>query len=414
MLVSAGLLRAEELSGKVVSATTGRPIEGAFVTLGDAVVRTGPDGVFLVEGDSGPVGVRAYGHKRTQVASSALVGGKAKVYLSPFDPKALYLSFYGISSRPLRNDALRLIDETELNALVIDVKGDRGMTSFKSSGKLAAEAGANKVTTIKDPRALTDSLRRKGIYSIARVVIFKDEPLASAKPDWAVKDRDGNVWRDREGLAWTDPFREEVWDYNIAIAVEAAKYGFDEIQFDYVRFPDTSGLAFSKANTEENRVAAISGLLRRAREKLAPYNVFLSADIFGYVCWNRDDTAIGQRLEDVAEIVDYLSPMLYPSGFSFGIPRYRNPVEYPYQIVSLTLKRAMARTNLPAVRFRPWLQAFQDYAFDKRPFGNEEVQKQIGASEDFGSNGWMLWNARNRYEKATLIDATPADDDAGN
>ena len=410
-VVMANPLGAEVFTGKVVSATTGKPIEGAFVTLGATVERTGSDGGFQVEGDGGTVGVRAYGHMRTGVDSASLRDGKAKISLRTFEPKALYLSFYGIGHAPLRNNALRLLEETELNALVIDVKGDRGLISFKSATKLAAKVGAAKVTTIRDPRALTRGLRQKGTYSIARIVAFKDEPLAAAKPEWAVKDSEGNVWRDREGLAWSDPFREEVWDYNIAIAVEAAQHGFDEIQFDYVRFPDTPGLAFSGENTEEGRVEAISGFLRRARKALAPYNVFLAADIFGYVCWNVNDTAIGQRLEDVAEIVDYLSPMLYPSGFSFGIPKYRNPVAHPYEIVSLTLKRAKARTKLPAVRFRPWLQAFRDYAFDKREFDFAEIQAQIGAADDFGANGWMLWNARNVYEKAALIDAEAAEGD---
>ena len=407
ILISAVLsnpLPAEVFKGTVANATTGKPIEGAFVTLGTTVARTGADGSFEIEGDAGRVGARAYGHGRTDVSSSGLLDGKTKILLPSLDPKALYLSFYGIGHAALRNNALRLIDETELNALVIDVKGDRGLIAFKSASKLAAEAGAGKVTTIKDPRALTQSLRQRGVYTIARIVTFKDEPLAAANPDWAVKNGDGEVWRDREGLAWSDPFREEVWDYNIAIAVEAAKHGFDEIQFDYVRFPDAVGLKFSQENTEEARVKAISGFLSRAREKLAPYNVFLAADIFGYVCWNVNDTAIGQRLEDVAEVVDYLSPMLYPSGFSFGIPKYRNPVEYPYEIVSLTLKRAKARTKLPAVRFRPWLQAFRDYAFDKRVFDATEIQRQTDAAEDFGANGWMLWNPRNVYEKDDLIE----------
>jgi hypothetical protein len=403
-LVLAKPLPAEVFKGTVVNATSGKPIEGAFVTLGTTVARTGADGTFAIEGDGGRVGARAYGHGRTEVASGSLADGKAKILLPPLDPKALYLSFYGIGHAPLRNNALRLLDETELNALVIDVKGDRGMVAFKSSTKLVAEAGAGKVTTIKNPRALIQNLRQRGVYSIARIVTFKDNPLAAAKPEWAVKNGDGEVWRDREDLAWADPFQEAVWDYNIAIAVEAAQHGFDEIQFDYVRFPDATGLTFSKENTEEARVKAISGFLSRAREKLAPYNVFLAADIFGYVCWNVNDTAIGQRLEDVAEIVDYLSPMLYPSGFSFGIPKYRNPVEYPYEIVSLTLKRAKARTNLPGVRFRPWLQAFRDYAFDKRVFDATEIQRQTDAAEDFGANGWMLWNPRNVYEKDDLIE----------
>jgi hypothetical protein len=154
--------------------------------------------------------------------------------------------------------------------------------------------------------------------------------------------------------------------------------------------------------TEENREAAIEGLFTEARAALMPFNVFLSADVFGYVCWNRDDTKIGQRLEHLAGIVDYLSPMLYPSSFQFGIPGYRNPVQHPYHIVRLSLEQARERTRLPSVRFRPWLQAFGDYAFDRRPFTAGEVRAQISAAEEFGSDGWMLWNPRNQYSTADL------------
>jgi hypothetical protein len=159
-------------------------------------------------------------------------------------------------------------------------------------------------------------------------------------------------------------------------------------------------------NTEENRVKAISGFLTEAKKRLAPYNVFLSADIFGYVFWNLNDTKIGQKLENIIDSVEYVSPMLYPSGFQYGIPGYRNPVAYPYKIVFLTLKNAQIRTNLPSVRFRPWLQAFRDYAFDGRYFGSYEIREQIKASEDFGSHGWMLWNPHNVYSGVGLIKDT--------
>ena len=134
-----------------------------------------------------------------------------------------------------------------------------------------------------------------------------------------------------------------------------------------------------------------------ARTRLYPYNVFLAADIFGYVNWNFNDTDIGQKLEELSPYLDYISPMLYPSGFQFGIPGYRNPVANPYEIVYLTLKKAQQRTQLPPVRFRPWLQAFKDYAFDRRYFAGKEIKDQIKAVEKFGSNGWMLWNPRNVY-----------------
>ncbi len=148
------------------------------------------------------------------------------------------------------------------------------MIPYKSSIPLAAEVGAQRITTVREMADLMKSLKEKGIYTIARIVVFKDNPLALARPDWAVKTQNGEIWRDRENLAWVDPFNKEVWDYNINIAIEAAQYGFDEIQFDYVRFPDASGLRFSMPNTEENRVKAISGFLMEARRRLIPYNVF--------------------------------------------------------------------------------------------------------------------------------------------
>ena len=280
---------------------------------------------------------------------------------------------------------------------MIDLKDDKGRVAFKSSTPLAAEVGAQHIITVKDINSLVGDLHAKGIYTIARIVVFKDDPLASAKPDLAIRAAGGTIWKDREGLAWCNPFSKTVWDYNIDLAVEAARAGFDEIQFDYVRFPDTRGLVYPMPNTEENRVGAISGFLAEARKRLTPHNVFLAADIFGYASWNTDDTQIGQKLKNLAEDLDYMSLMLYPSGFQFGIPGYLNPLQHPHEIVYLSLEKAKQRTGLPAVRFRPWLQAFRDYAFDKRPFQDEQIRAQIDAADTFGSDGWMLWNPHNIY-----------------
>ena len=175
--------------------------------------------------------------------------------------------------------------------------------------------------------------------------------------------------------------------------------GFDEIQFDYVRFPDSKGVAFSQPSTEESRTKAITGFLEAAGKVLAPYNVMVSADIFGYVPWNEDDTHIGQKIAPILNVVDVVCLMLYPSGFHLGIPEYRNPVEHPYEIVHLTLKNAEKRTQVSSLRFRPWLQAFRDYAFSRKVFGKVEMQVQIRAAENFGTSGWMFWNAKNIYPK---------------
>ncbi|MHB8321772.1 MAG: putative glycoside hydrolase [Acidithiobacillus sp.] len=398
LLVSGG---AAAYSGMVVDAWTCKPIPGALVTLGDSVVRTAQDGHFQISGQGTVLGLRAYGYRRREVPVGDLKEDET-LSLAPFKPKALYLSSYGAASPRLRESALDIIGKTDLNAVVIDVKSDRGMIAYKTDIPLATEIGAQKIITIKHIKQLMDDLHKKDIYTIARIVVFKDNVLALARPDLAVRTAGGAIWRDREGLAWTDPFSRQVWDYNIDLAVAAAKDGFDEIQFDYVRFPDAKGLVFSRSTTQESRVSAISGFLAAARKRLIPYNVFLSADIFGYVIWNRNDTGIGQNLEEMAQQVDYISPMLYPSGFQYGIPGYPNPVLHPHQIVYLSLRKAEERTGLPAVRFRPWLQAFRDYAFGGKPFGGEEIAAQIDAAQTFGSDGWMLWNPRNVYTTAGL------------
>jgi hypothetical protein len=388
---------------KVIDALTQKPIKGAIVTLNKDIILTDENGSFTIKPDINKVAVRAHGYLRTEQdidrtsLPASLRNAVIQIKLTPFVPRALYLSVYGVGSRILRNAALSLAEKGEINALVIDVKGDRGMMPYKSSVKLATDVGAQKIITVKDIKGQLKLFKEKGIYTIARIVVFKDNLLGLARPDLAIRTAGGNIWRDRENLIWVDPAKKEVWDYVTSIAVEAAQNGFDEIQFDYVRFPDTKGLTFSVANTEENRVNAISGFLSEAKKKLLPYNVFLSADIFGYVCWNLNDTFIGQRLKDLTPILDYMSPMLYPSGFQYGIPGYKVPVAHPYEIVYLSLKRMQERTKLPQNRFRPWLQAFRDYAFDRRPFTVKEIREQINAAEKFGSHGWMLWNPRNIY-----------------
>jgi hypothetical protein len=392
----------EAVTGKVVDAVTLTPIAGAVVTSGSTVVATDDAGRFRLEAAGDSIGIRAVGYLRTTANVRSSKPASLEIHLTPFKPKAIYLSVFGVGSAALREPALRLLEQTELNALVIDVKGDRGLIPYRTAVPLAVLAGANRIITVKDARQLVAGLHARGIYVIARIVVFKDNPVALARPDLAVLTAKNTVWRDREGLAWTDPSRREAWEYNLDIAEEAAKIGFDEIQFDYVRFPDAVGVKYFVENTQENRIRAISQFFEEARKRLAPYNVFLSADIFGYVCWNLNDTFIGQKLESMIASVDYISPMLYPSGFQYGIPGFRMPVAHPYEIPKLSLERAKERTCVPPIRFRPWLQAFRDYAFDRRAFGPAEIRSQIRAAEDFGSDGWMLWNPHNVYSRDGL------------
>ncbi len=390
--------------GKVVDAQTKVPIEGALVTLGDEVARTDKDGAFRLEGTGETLRLRAPGYARRDFATSESGNPHPEIPLTPLKVKALYLTVYGIASQKLREAALETIKANHMNALVIDIKGDRGFIPFKIDLPLATEVGAQKTILIKDIKATLAPLKEQGLYLIARIVVFKDDPLAAAKPQWAVKTKGGAVFKDREKLRWVDPFKREVWDYNIAVAKIAAELGFDEIQFDYVRFPDNRGVGFSQPANQDSRTEAITGFLKAAHKALAPYNVMVAADIFGYVLWNADDTGIGQKIDAALSAVDIVSPMLYPSGYHLGIPNYRDPVKNPYEIVNLSLKRAQERTGVSPLRFRPWLQAFRDYAFGGGDFGEERMRIQIKASDDFGASGWMFWNPRNIYPTGKFAD----------
>ncbi|MBM2826375.1 MAG: hypothetical protein HW403_439 [Dehalococcoidia bacterium] len=240
----------------------------------------------------------------------------------------------------------------------------------------------------------------KGVYPIARIVVFKDNPLAKAHPDLAVKDSAGGLWIDGEGLAWTDPFNEKVWHYNVDIAKEAAMWGFKEIQFDYIRFP---------TDVPENRIAAIAGFLALARAELEPLGVKVAMDTFGYTTWRDDDMGIGQQLEALAPYLDVLSPMLYPSTFTDGIPDIRNSAAYPYEIVYESTLRAVQRLKSAGVEVRPWIQGFKDYAFDRRAYGAAEIKAQERGVYDAGATGWIVWDPWVEYPLAAFDPPSPGD-----
>lgn len=392
----------QSYEAKVIDAKTQAPISGALVTLDDTQVATTADGSFHIEGKGETLKLRAPGYARQELATNTLSPNQT-ISLTPFKVKGLFLTGYGLASRVLRENAIQVLKTNKMNALVIDMKGDHGFITFKVDIPLAKEIGAQNRILIKDAPAMIAALKQQNIYLIARIVTFKDDLLAGAKPQWAVR-KGGEIFRDHEKLRWADPFRPEVWDYNIQIAKAAAELGFDEVQFDYVRCPDTKGVTFSEVSNRETRTKAISSFLTAAHKALIPYNVMVSADIFGYVAWNKDDTGIGQEVDKVINAVDVVSFMLYPSGFQFGIPNYRNPVKHAYEIVNHSLKRAQERTHASPLRFRPWLQAFRDYAFGKEPFEEDKMRLQIKASDDFGASGYMFWNPRNVYPKGEFAD----------
>ncbi|OQA46401.1 MAG: hypothetical protein BWY52_00759 [Chloroflexi bacterium ADurb.Bin325] len=332
--------------------------------------------------------------------------------------KGFYISYAALGNADFIAHAQDLLENTELNAIVMDFKSDRGLLTFPTQVPLAQEIGAGQAPVIQDPAAFLGWFKERGVHTVARIVIFKDTVLASAYPSLAIIDAaTGNLWRDQEQQAWVDPNRQEVWDYNTALAVEAARLGFDEVQFDYVRFPTDGNLhtaLYALPNTYENRTAAISGLLRSTQAALAPYGVVFGVDVFGYTPWVNDDVGIGQEIETLAPYVDYLAPMVYPSTFANGLPgqnpKYANAIAYPYEIVHLSTIRAVARARAanPAVEIRPWLQDFGDYAFDWRDYTPGEIRAQMDGAREAGARGWYLWDPAVRYTREALVAAEPS------
>jgi len=404
---------ARAISGRVLDAATGSPLRGASVWAGLTEHVTNAEGRFTtapVE-PGATVWVKTPGYERKKLLGGE-GGAEVTVKLAPHPIRAAYLTYYGVADRTIRQRVFDLVERTELNAVVIDVKGDRGLIPYRTSVQAAIDAGAQGPVIIKDFDEQLAAWKARGIYTIARIVVFKDNVRANARPDLAVIDtRTGKPWIDRENLAWVDPFREENWDYIIAVSKEAALKGFDEIQFDYVRFPTDGKLAaarYSQPNSSATRLPAIAGFLAKARRELGPTGAFLAADIFGYTAFNVNDTDIGQRIEELSVSLDYICPMVYPSGYHLGIPGVRNPMVNPYEIVKESVRLTRQRSQNPAAQVRPWLQDFKDYAFDKRIFGPGEVRAQIRGSDDGGGSGWMLWNPKNDYTGAALRPKTSA------
>ncbi|MFD1778208.1 putative glycoside hydrolase [Fredinandcohnia salidurans] len=313
---------------------------------------------------------------------------------------------------------VQLIDNTDLNAMVIDVKDDFGYLTY------VPPQGSNhqKISKdyIKDPTAMLKKLEEKQIYPIARVVVFKDSVLAQQRPGLSFKDGD-KVWKNGRGEAFVNPFLKEVWDHNVGIAIEAAKLGFQEIQFDYVRFPEgferrDSSLTYSMGEYEkvdldnvQKRVSAVTDFVAYAKEKLEPYNVKVSVDIFGYTATLPEAPGIGQNFSKISEHVDVISSMIYPSHWTsyFGIPR---PDLEPYRLVSEYAKVENHKLNQIENRpvSRPWLQDFTASWLGKgnyTVYGKDEIEAQIKGLQDQGIHEFLLWNAGNSYTKG--VDYTP-------
>mgnify|MGYP005664141183 CR=1 FL=1 len=376
------------------------PITGALISNQEYSVQSDRDGKASIRALNGRIFVKAYGYKQQSIDTDVKT-----VLLEPFRPKALYVSFWAAGSKKYMQRILELAKNTEINTVIIDVKNEFGSLSYKTDVPLAKRIGAHKERTIFNIEAFIERLKKQNLYVIGRIVVFKDDRLAESMQKYALKDSNGTVWRNREKLAWVDPFEPKVHEYVSQIAADAAKRGFDEINFDYVRFPLKKGLVYPKVLNQENRVQAISDFLRTANRALRFHNVYTSVDTYGYVCWNKSDTNIGHTIKSLSQHSDYIAPMLYPSGFGAGILGFTDPTDHPFEIINASLNAALERAEISPSRFRPWLQSFKDYGFDRKFFRSKEISEQIKGAEDASSSGWMLWNPSSRFSAKGLQDA---------
>ena len=406
------------LNGRIVDARSGRAVAGARVTVGSQILATDADGNFEIKRrpTEGQLQVLAPGYRRARVDLAQHPG--LDLQLQPMEVRAMYMTYFAIGGAEYRQDMYRMLDTTEVNAVVIDVKGDYGLLSYRSDVPLARAIGADSEPTIADPDQLLRTLHEHGAYVIARIVVFKDTMLARNGPragvDVGVKDRrTGDLWSDLEDQVWVDPFQPAAWDYNTALAREAIAHGFDEVQFDYIRFPtdpstnsSIGDVVYSQPMTEEARVAALKSFLGQAHRAVNEAGGYLGMDTFGYTTWWDDDGGIGQDLEILADDIDYYCPMVYPSTFSAGLPGaipYPDVVSRPYDVVFESLRHVQQKLEGKRVVVRPWLQYFDDYPWaTKFRYDAPQIEAQKKAVVDSRSFGWMLWNAGSLFKRGGI------------
>ena len=303
--------------------------------------------------------------------------------------RGVYLNSASFYERKI-TETLHYAREAGLNAVVLHVKDPYGHLYWESQNALAREINASKGD--KQLRAAIQRFSDAGLWIIAKQDLFQDTLLATRRPDWAVQDSaTGKPWLNRQKLAWGNPHDVRVWDYNIALAKELLALGFDEIQFDYIRFPSDGNLSrahYPKVLNGNDRLQVIGAFLEKARQELNPLGAAISVDLFGFVAWKTNDFGVGQRIEEIAPHVDAICPMLYPSHFPKNFLGKDDPAKYPREIMEESIKRLQKRTQ---VDVRAWIQGFW--------YQPSEITEQIKGIEAAGCKSYFIWSPSSRYEE---------------
>ncbi|MFH1150164.1 MAG: putative glycoside hydrolase [Actinomycetota bacterium] len=378
-------------TGEVKVEFAGQTDPGSAVTIGKETLSVDAKGNF--EGTTNSPRTRSL-----RISAKDGAGNEAAAFVvtqKQVAAKGVHVSIFIAASESNLQDMIGLTERTELNSLEIDLKDEAGQIGFDIDNPLAQESGAANDYLKLD--SLVDTLRYRDVYTICRIVCFKDPKLAEVRPDLAVQSTGGGLWGSGN---WLDPYSKEVWDYNLAVAEAAARAGFNEVQFDYVRFPSDGDIEECAYPHQDGRSQGqvISDFLMYAREKLAAYNVFISADVFGLTASKQGEMNIGQKISDVTKIVDYLSPMMYPSHYNPGEYNIKSPENNPADTVSHSVddfKKAMKGGN---AGLRPWLQDFSL----KVAYTPDMVRRQIDACENAGVKQWLLWDPNCTYSEEAL------------
>ena len=368
-----------QLVGKV-SSIDGDPVPAARVSVGGESSTSAADGWFdLMVPTPGPISVHKAAWVGTEMAWDG-TQGFVELTIEPIRIRGLRVGGGAAGDDEHFAEILDLAETTAVNALVFDTKQEGGRVFYETEVALANESGA--AVDAYDPRERTAQAEAAGLYTITRIVTFEDDFWAEARPEIAF-----------EG-GWIDPTATEGWEYPIALAEEACELGFDEVQFDYIRFPSEAAAQSSGQleMAEEDRVSVIEGFVHAAGSRVRAKGCAVSADVFGIIVSAGNDQGIGQRPEQMSRHLDAFSPMIYPSHYSPGWLGFDDPNDHPYDVTSDAIEDAKRRIE-PGVVLRPWLQAFW--------WTNEEIRRSIQAAEDH-EVGWILWNAVSNFDRAAL------------
>lgn len=382
-------------------------------------------GVFQIAGAAHSIrlGVSGPSYVRTATSTSEVVHGLPKQVShqpTPDAVRAIYMSQCAVGTPSLRDDLVRFVDTTELNAIVIDIRDYTGRIAFPTENPLlkpmvSDECGA------RDMKSFIESLHEKHIYVIGRITTFQNPYYVKAHPEQAVQKKGGGVWHDHKGLGFVDVGAKPYWETVVELSKESYALGFDELNFDYVRFPSDGAMDQAVYSWDEGKTKAVAleEFFRYLHDALKPLGVVTSADLFGMTTTNTDDLNIGQVMERALPYFDYLSPMVYPSHYPANFNGYKDVNAHAYDIVHFSMSEAVRRTlatstpvdglthtrigtstpalyakpSYPASKMRPWLQSF-DYPV---PYTPAMVRAQIQANEDAGLTSYIFWDAANKY-----------------